>query len=244
MKNKKIIARILAFCASLLLIVALAIPCFADVTEPSTLAVQSYTFIDNQSIVDFVSQNADRIAYISFTLVNGDSVATGFVQNLNIVQSNSTGEFQYLSGNSITYIIQDYYNVSASLYVIEVDLEGLRIGSTEIDFNSGETITVNGQEGTQLVPDEYFSLLGLSITVGVYEEFTPTVDPIDPDAPTRTGLYGNLYYIIRDAIFGENALLDASQEFTLTQIATVMTYAVLLLPFIVVAIIFFKLVRL
>lgn len=54
--------------------------------------------------------------------------------------------------------------------------------------------------------------------------------------PARTGLFGQLYYILYEAIYGADAVIGTTQDFILTQIATWLTFAVVLLPILVVAI--------
>ena len=55
-------------------------------------------------------------------------------------------------------------------------------------------------------------------------------------------IYNQLYEIIGDAVFGE-AVLNASQEFVLTQICTYMSFAVVLLPVVAVIAITVKLLK-
>lgn len=56
-------------------------------------------------------------------------------------------------------------------------------------------------------------------------------------------MYNQIVQIITDAVFGSGAVLEASQEFVITQIATYMSLGVVLLPFIVVCIIVAKLLK-
>ena len=67
-----------------------------------------------------------------------------------------------------------------------------------------------------------------------YSYSTNRPDGIVP--PARTGVFGQLYYILYDAIYGSDAVIGTAQDFVLTQIATWMTYIVILLPVLVIAI--------
>ena len=52
--------------------------------------------------------------------------------------------------------------------------------------------------------------------------------------PVRSGMYGQLYDILRDAIFGKGVTLDNTQDYALTLLATVMSYVTVLAPVILV----------
>lgn len=57
------------------------------------------------------------------------------------------------------------------------------------------------------------------------------------------GMYRDLYTILKGGIYGEGAILDANQNFVLTQLSTYLAYAVCLLPLIVTVCIAIKLWR-
>lgn len=78
-----------------------------------------------------------------------------------------------------------------------------------------------------------WDVIGLSMTVEYMTEYVPK-------DTSRSGMFGQLYNILRDAIFGKDVILDNSQDFVLTQISTWMTYIVILLPILVVGIVLWR----
>lgn len=79
---------------------------------------------------------------------------------------------------------------------------------------------------------------------GYYSAPAPTPEPEEPEEPDMpNGWYGELFTIIKNAVFGENAVLDANQNFVLTQISLWLTLLVILLPLVVVAVILVRCFR-
>lgn len=56
-------------------------------------------------------------------------------------------------------------------------------------------------------------------------------------------IYNELYTILADAIYGNGAILDTYQSFVLTQIATYLSYGLLLLPVVALLVITIRLLR-
>lgn len=56
-------------------------------------------------------------------------------------------------------------------------------------------------------------------------------------------MYDQIYTIITEAVYGSGAVLEASQEFICSQIATYMSLGCVLLPFVVVLVIVAKLLK-
>lgn len=69
----------------------------------------------------------------------------------------------------------------------------------------------------------------------------PTPEPEQPDMPN--GWFGEIFTIIKNAVFGEETVLDANQNFVLTQISLWLTLIVILLPLVVVAIVLVRCFR-
>ena len=94
-----------------------------------------------------------------------------------------------------------------------------------------------------LTDDNYYVAYPCGFSLGYTNGFTDGYTTNRPDGvvpPAKTGLFGQLYYILSDAIYGENVELGSSQDFILTQMATWLTYIVVLLPILVVAIILWR----
>ena len=64
-----------------------------------------------------------------------------------------------------------------------------------------------------------------------------------PTEPTRSGMFDELYVILRDAIYGKDVVLDGAQDFSLTLVTTLLVFATVLLPVLLVIAIMFKLFR-
>lgn len=224
MKNKKILSRVLAFSATLLLIVALALPCFAD--EPNNTTRSVYVtvmeeFTDRASLYNFLTNHFGDLVSVRFTM-------DGLVMDFNsfvYIPNDDTYRF------STIMPIYDVYNSDGFLNVYSVDITS--VGSVLGNWTYGfDVYPVD-------VSDEQWSLFG--ITAGVIYRTELVLE--DSATPIRTGMFGQLYSILRDAIFGKDVVLDSNQDFVLTQISTWMTYIVILLPILVVGLIVFKLFR-
>lgn len=56
-------------------------------------------------------------------------------------------------------------------------------------------------------------------------------------------IYNDLYTILSEALYGSEAVLDTYQSFVLTQIATYLSYGLLLLPVIALIVLTIRLLR-
>lgn len=56
-------------------------------------------------------------------------------------------------------------------------------------------------------------------------------------------IYNELFTILSDALYGADAVLNNYQEFVLTQISTYLSYALILLPLVVVVTFTIRLLR-
>lgn len=282
MKNKKILSRILALSAALLLVVALAVPCFADApatTAETSLSPEVEEFFDSWSAYAYISDinlpdllgdrifdykavsltklsdasaipiraiptidmaadyyiktPASQIVYSSIgsdisiwydegassdlSLIfptNGGDLVLGFTYNFD-----GTFNLQVVRFNN-----QIYEGDSISEFVIFLGFDG------EVYAMNDLSALLGGVEGSVAYPAEF--LRGYSSNTGTA-----------PVEPTRSGMFGQLYYTLRDAIFGKDVVLDGTQDFALTQMATWLTYAVVLLPVIIVVCFCFKCFR-
>lgn len=276
MKNKKILSRVLAFSAVLVLMAALALPCFADSTGNETLD----SFI--ASVPDAMHTPALNalVAEKGSDLLFYDTLASGYLSTTsNIVgfMINGSGTFLGLSQGSFAFsdglnpptvldnvtvvFSADTYAETLSIFLLD-DLEAFNIFagveySLETDNNIYYATLKQVLLGDLTIPAS--DVAGLSVAY-VLDNATTTLQNNIPSVlfgstdvahptqfmagyyanvdgeipPTRTGMYGDLYDILRDAIFGDNVILDASQDYALTLLSTVLTYVIVLAPVIIV----------
>lgn len=223
MQNKKLLTRLSAVLACLVLVVALAVPCFADettTTDNSYSVVKTLTFTDRPTLYAWLNENASSVLRVTVVL---DGFPKPVVYDSIIILVDETVTYQFSQSHF-------YFNDLISSYVSFANVTDSSLELTE-GYITGDFPAANSS-----VPDEAWSAWNISATVVYLSEYEES----DPNAPTRSGLFGELYYIIRDALYGKNAVLDPTQEFALTQVSTWMTYIVILLPFLVVAIILFR----
>lgn len=90
--------------------------------------------------------------------------------------------------------------------------------------------------------DTYYKLYPRGFAEGVNSGYAvQRTDGVVP--PAKTGLFGQLYYILSDAIYGENVVLGSTQDFALTLVTTLLVLCVVLLPVLLVVALMFKLFR-
>lgn len=290
MKNKKIISRVLALSAALILIFALALPCFAD--EEIDRMEEWQRFYDAYAhelnsgpfeelyANDFGGYDIDTISDLYVFSITGqelvpygffetvpyldlqfeDSGAVGYgygemILNFNNNNNNLAGvsfhsihfsygtqfyinfEFYDYSANVVAYL--SYSFVGGAFILDEVgigdDVFGPNdIAAVDIAFLLGEKSLSYSDDCVRSLTDDYYDRLspqGFNKGTSYSVERPDGVVP-----PARTGLFGQLYYILYEAIYGADAVIGTTQDFILTQIATWMTFAVVLLPILVVAI--------
>lgn len=288
MKNKKILSRILALSAALVLVVALALPCFADSSTDSTLvAFEQYVVSVNPEAINpcynaLIQSDVNPLDYdymVSGKLSTEKVIDYWFFGDLN--QDGYFYEHCYCAiydSNEEKFLLDD----SGLFYCeIEVDpgLEDPQIGFfndeggypfllTFLDRDPHFLGSASYQDGEYQgsLDDLYIVMFfegiydykymnGFSNTlysdntiqhnfsindfVGGY--LTNRTDGVVP--PAKTGMFGQLYYILSDAIYGENVVLGSTQDFALTLVTTILVMCTVLLPVILVVSIVFKFFR-
>lgn len=278
MKNKKILSRVLALSAALILVVALAIPCFADTPE---------NVPDGALDAFYNNWGASNISGINLRERLGDDIFDYSAVSLSrlrpdvLIKStnfSAGGDFQLdfiivtpisdivLTGNEVELwfdITGDYsltitFKDSAQgnlvlIYSYDYDNYGFVLNSVcyATSNYTGNSITnfivfIGFTGSATLMNDLSFVLGGTQDSVAYPAEFLQGYTAntgTAPVEPTRSGMFGQLYYTLRDAIFGEDVVLDGTQDFVLTQMATWLTYAVVLLPVIICVCFCFKCFR-
>lgn len=233
MKNKKLLTRIFALLASLVLVGALAVPCFADAqTSDQDYVINSITFTDGNSAYQWLTENYDRVQKV-FLYQGGELY--GASSNLVSFTNSSDIHMFNVSVSIFSDFVVEGSSSSLSSVVVLFNLtsENTQLANTSIDFVNGQAVMLSGQPSITF-SNTYWSSAGITMTCEYVTEYVPK------DNNTRSGMFGQLYNILRDAIFGKDVALDDSQDFVLTQISTWMTYIVILLPLLVVGIILYR----
>ena len=106
-------------------------------------------------------------------------------------------------------------------------------------FTYADYQMMNGFANTLYMQDNVPNCFSIADFVGGFNNNRP--DGVVPSA--KTGLFGQLYYILSDAIYGENVVLGSTQDFALTLVTTLLVLCVVLLPVLLVVAIMFKLFR-
>lgn len=172
--------------------------------------------------------------------------------------------FATCSPDFMTIVIMRDLSLESSMeafftYGLTIDDEGLFHAYLGDLMVNGVSIPVEDASSVSIAYGLYNHYTGLhnnvpSVLFGSYDVLHPTTYRIAYEQgslggsgddgvvvePTRSGMFGQLYYIFRDAIFGKDVILDSTQDFVLTQISTWLTYIVLLLPILVIGIILWK----
>ena len=281
MKNKKIITRVLTLLASVVLVFALTLPCFAD--EEQNVVYDSFI---EQIPVEMNTPALEGLIYMTgVDIMEYDTVCSGYLSNgenlLGLGDNPDVsfflqGDFVIGVGQSDTLFLQNHVvliscsSVSMTVFIYEY----LPSDDPVAFFTYG----INARDGLTYAYLVEFGITGMSFSVedassvsiayGLYNHYTnlhnnvPSVlfgssDVLHPATyrtayeqgslsggdsgdTVRSGMFGQLYNILKDAIFGSDVTLDNNQDFVLTQISTWLTYIVLLLPILVVAIILWR----
>ena len=280
MKNKKILSRVLALSAAFILVVALAVPCFADTPENvpdgaldafyNNWGASNISGINlrerlGDGIFDYSAVSLSRlrpdvlIRAINFspsTVLQLDYIIVTPIPDT-VLNGNEVEIWYDVTGDASLFI--SFKNSAMGdldlIYSFDYDnygfvLNTVRYGSSNYTGNSiTNFIVFIGFTGSAtLMNDLSFVLGGTQDSVAYPAEFlqgytSNTGSGSAPVEPTRSGMFGQLYYTLRDAIFGEDVVLDGTQDFVLTQMVTWLTYAVALLPVIVCVCFCFKCFR-
>ena len=244
-KKIKPIKIIVAVVTALVFCIALAVPCFADSpTDGTDYVINTVTFTDGNSAYQWIVENGASVIKAVGTVnsaPNAPSVSFNSIQP------------QFFDGSVVglrgtTFILTDFIDdegtptaITESVF-FDFDADSLKFSPFLINFVFGNSelpevtvnTTIDGVSQVFDIPHAQWDIIGLSMTLEYTTEYVPK------DNATRSGMFGQLYNILRDAIFGKDVSLDDSQDFVLTQISTWMTYIVILLPILVVGVILFR----
>lgn len=274
MKNKKILSRVLALFATVVLMVTLAVPCFADAAIDDALT----------SFNGSLSSDAYNPAYLELvdgmgsTFFEADTLISGRLVGVGDRFYLSSANYGIYQLHGIVSVVADGVQLNPSLGgYIEVMFYDEYLSIEFVDDSDDVYLwldcSYNYQDGSVIVDDVqgnvavnnvYVAIAGGNDNLSALGFISPAlhVDGYNnvvyyprtflsgygsnadgSTVPTRSGLFGKLYYILRDAVYGSNVVLDNAQDFTLTQISLWMTLAVVLLPIICVVVITVKLLR-
>lgn len=209
MKNKKLLTRLFALLASLVLVLALALPCFAEEADSSQqYLLTERSFNSYNEFYQYVMANPQFIAYVFMQDTNG--MVFRFSGTISILAV-FTCDLRYTENDA-------YQNVEVSVVLAPTSASYI----TKLNDNEPDVISLDESALNTL-----FS--GASIYIYESAQFAPT----DPSTPS-SDMYSNLFNILKDAVYGSDAELTGSQEYALTLISTILTYATILLPVILV----------
>lgn len=273
MKNKKLFARILALCTVTVLLFALALPCFADAPDdvpvgaldafyqswqvPDTLGVDLRD-IYGDSIFNYYSVSLSKLrpdTDLSFT--NPDLYYVEFradcyiflptVEETIITGTDVKVVNWYDDGGSEEIFFGIQFGDGRELVILFVPADSSSTFRLQSVSYGGTTLT--GEQlsdvvvflGFNNIPDY---LIDLSILLGGSQESVAyPKEFLRNYEPLPSGLYDQLYSILRDAIYGEDVVLDGAQDFSLTLVTTLLVFVTVLLPVLLVVAIMFKLFR-
>lgn len=240
MKKIKPIKIIVAVVTALVFCIALAVPCFADSpTEGTDYVINTVTFTDGNSAYEWFTQNSENVVKVTA----GAALAPELIPfNTFFTSFDDSGAFSGIVGSlfMLTDVV-DLNNGSAEIqtqsFMFELNADWIRFTASPIDMNfvDNSPSVVDPSILWEIPNDNWADFLG-----GIYMTVEYTTEYVPKENTTRSGMFGQLYNILRDAIFGKNVSLDDSQDFVLTQISTWMTYIVILLPILVVGVILFR----
>ena len=285
MKNNKILSRLLALSAVLVLVSALAIPCFADApaaTAETSLSPEAeeffnswsaYTYITDINLRDLIGDQIFDYKAVSLTkLSNASAIRISAVPQLDIAADyyiktpashiiySSTG-----SDISVWYDEGGSYDLYLTFptdggdlnltFTVNVDgtfnLYGVRFNNQSYEGTSfSEFVIFLGFDGEAHAMNDLSALLGgfegsVAYPAAFYDGYTANSGSDGGSfVPTaKTGMFGQLYYILKDAIYGENAVIGTTQDFILSEIATITVYAFVLMPLLIGVVFFVRIFR-
>lgn len=274
MKNKKFIARALALFATVVLMVALAVPCFADAAIDDALT----SFNGSLSSDAYNPAYLDLVDGMGSTFFDADTLISGHLVGVGdrfYLSSANYGTYQL---HGIVSVVADGVQLNPSLGgYIEVMFYDEYVSFAFVDDSDevylcldcsynyqDNSVIVDDVQGNVAVNNVYVAFAGGNDSLSALGFVSPALHGEGYDnvvyypraflngygsnadgstVTTRSGLFGKLYYILRDAIYGQNVVLDNAQDFTLTQMATWLTYAVVLVPIIFAVVVTVKMFR-
>ena len=205
-----------------------------------------------QDLTGFAGHDSDFQAVVQGDFVIDNAGEIYFCQNYYLVVSSSA--------DFLTIVILEDLDLDTSIvafftYGISIDDMGLHYAYLG-DLNvGGMSIPVEDASSVSIAYGLYNNTTGLhnnvpSVLFGSFDVLHPatystayeqgTLGGGDNGDTVCSGMFGQLYNILKDAIFGSDVTLDNNQDFVLTQISTWLTYIVLLLPILVIGIILWK----
>lgn len=291
MKNKKLLSRILALTSALILVVALAVPCFADEMHQNELLLDSevtalvdyvYGYSPYDSVIDpfvafddpYAFSNSPVGFWVKPWAVTGTFMGTQNVRYLLndcsvLVYHPEHGNFvlqhtgividvcmwgdsiEICAGDSDELILEydvSYYNVDITTYTTYT-FDDLYIYGRDYEINGLELFVLIYDKVTymdnlvELLTTDNAGIFYPSAFIEGYYSNDVTNSPSTPNEPTRSGMFGQLYYILSDAIYGEGVTLDPTQDLALTLVCTLLVLCTVLLPVLLVVGIMIKVFR-
>lgn len=166
----------------------------------------------------------DTSALLTFAFVDGE-------ETLVAIQIESQGAFTVTLFYSLTH---DSSDSSIMLTLAEVRINNATIRADLIEeLQIGFVSNDPNLKTMNTIPLVLFGDSTVAHPKEFYEGYTfPRIEGVIP--PLRTGMFGELYYILGDAIYGSTVGLGSAQEFALTLVATILTFATILLPILIV----------
>ena len=229
MKNKKILTRLFAVLVTLLLVVTMALPCFADMQGEDVnefLPALGYVDVDPIAL-----KNGDVFdvngfyQYVIYRVYEGDPETYTLWKGLE-------GDCCVVAPNGVAYAPESVaitWSSSASAYIVDLIDDNYRITvNAGISSSTPLYIYLRDYPPTYNVPEYNNYWWKLS---PYFDAYIVGEEPI-PDVSSN-GWYAEIYNIIKEAVFGADTALDASQQFVLTQMATWLSYGLILLPIII-----------
>ena len=257
MNNKKTIARIFAIFFAMALVVALALPCFADDTSDIDYDqiyndfINYYGLADSLELQTLVEQyGAEQFMIQDYLyIINDCSIYVGKILQGNTLPTLGPYKIDYYSyyqslsyfamsvedtvfsiyGPSVVYewnyhdiayymlvdnenmrldfVLEYYYNFDSGYYELDTSNEFVTnlvfLTNTPID----DIMPVFSETYSTYSPKEFLNGYTSNKTVVSDPSFVPT---------SKTGLFGQLYYILKDAVYGSDTVIGTSQDFILT----------------------------
>lgn len=285
MKTNKILSRLLALSAVLVLVAALALPCFADApaaTAETSLSPEAeeffnswfaYAYITDINLRDLIGDQIFDYKAVSLTkLSDVAAIPISAVPTIDMAADyyikTPASQTIYSSTGSDISIWYDEGGSSDLTLTFPTNGGDLALGFTYnfdgtfnlyvVRFNNqvytgtsiSEFVIFLGFDGEVHAMNDLSALLGgvggsVAYPAAFYDGYTANSGSGGGSfVPTaKTGMFGQLYYILKDAIYGENAVIGTTQDFILSEIATITVYAFVLMPLLIGVVFFVRIFR-
>lgn len=203
MKNKKLLTRLFALLASLVLVLALSLPCFAEEND--------------QLPTDYIYKRVYNYSDL-ILLTNSDTFGVPcIVREMFDSEVFVYGQLKYYTDGFFS-ISWTFYGADQYYYTLRFLADNLLLTVVTFDQSGNQT-----SESHNLTWDDVSIFILVPVSSSSADSTTPSSD-----------MYSNLFNILKDAVYGSDAELTGSQEYALTLISTILTYATILLPVILV----------